>query len=293
MVGWMLGSMKNNERVWRYRMSNGRSKTKSKEISPEEPTLFTPERRKEIVGMLEKEQRVTVPELSQHFAVSEVTIRKDLAWLEAQGLVRRTHGGAILTAAGSPPSEMSLDVRERLQFEEKARIGQAAASYVQDGETIALDASTTALAMVPFLSSKRDLTVVTNGVRTGLELLQAPTLSVLLLGGMLRRESYSVVGMWGKSVLQQVNISKAFVGARGLTLRAGLTDVNAEEVELKRAMVEAAKEVIAVLDSSKWDQVTLATFCPLQRLTRIITDKGAPAQMVKQVRELGIEVLLV
>ncbi len=274
-------------------MSNGRSKTKSKQTSPEEPTLFTPERRKEIVGMLEKEQRVTVPELSQHFAVSEVTIRKDLAWLEAQGLVQRTHGGAILTAAGSPPSEMSLDVRERLQFEEKARIGQAAASYVQDGETIALDASTTALAMVPFLSSKRDLTVVTNGVRTALELLQAPTLSVLLLGGMLRQESYSVVGTWSRSVLEQIHISKAFVGARGLTLRTGLTDVHAEEVELKRAIVEAANEVIAVLDATKWNQVTLATFCPLERLKLIITDKEAPAQMVKQARKLGVEVLLV
>jgi DeoR/GlpR family transcriptional regulator of sugar metabolism len=274
-------------------MSNSRSKTKSNETIAKEPALFTPERRKEIVRMLEVEQRVTVPELSQHFAVSEVTIRKDLAWLEAQGLVRRTHGGAILTAAGSPPSEMSFDLRERLQFEEKERIGQAAASYVQDGETIALDASTTALAMAPFLRSKHDLTVVTNSVRTGLELLQAPTLSVLLLGGMLRRESYSVVGTWGRSILQQVNISKAFVGARGLTLRAGLTDVHAEEVELKRAIVEAANEVIAVLDSTKWNQVTLATFCPLERLKLIITDTQAPAQMVKQVRKLGVEVLLV
>src|SRR5213080_2934637 len=135
-------------------MSNGRSKTNASKMSPDEPTLFTPERRQQIVRLLEEGQRVTVPALSQHFAVSEVTIRKDLAWLEAQGLVQRTHGGAILNAAGSPPSEMSLDVRERLQFEEKARIAQAAASYVQDGETIALDASTTALAMAPFLSSK-------------------------------------------------------------------------------------------------------------------------------------------
>src|SRR6266702_3304002 len=293
MVGWMLGSMKNNERVWRYRMSNGRSKTKSKQTSPEEPTLFTPERRKEIVGMLEKEQRVTVPELSQHFAVSEVTIRKDLAWLEEQGLALRTHGGAIATAAGAAASEMSFDVRERQQHTEKERIGEAAASYVQDGETIALDASTTALAMAPFLGSKRDLTVVTNGVRTGMELLGIPTLSVLLLGGMLRQESYSVVGTWGRSILEQINISKAFVGARGLTLRTGLTDVHAEEVELKRAIVEAANEVIAVLDSTKWNQVTLATFCPLERLKLIITDTQAPAQMVKQVRKLGVEVLLV
>src|SRR5947209_10563853 len=274
-------------------MSHGRSKTKSSKISPNEPLLFTPERRQQIMRMLEEEQRVTVPELSQHFAVSEVTIRKDLAWLETQGLALRTHGGAILNVAGSTPSEMSLDVRERQQHAEKDRIGEAAARYVQDGETIALDASTTALTMALFLRSKRDLTVVTNGVRTGLELLQAPTLSVLLLGGMLRQESYSVVGTWGRSVLQQINISKAFVGARGLTLRTGLTDVHAEEVELKRAIVQAANEVIAVLDASKWNQVTLASFCPLERLKLIITDKEAPAQLVKQVRKLGVEVLLV
>ncbi len=278
---------------YRYRMNNGRNKMKSAETFSEEPILFTPERRQQIVRMLEAEQRVTVPELSQHFAVSEVTIRKDLTWLEAQGQVVRTHGGAILTSADSTTNEIVFDKRERLQSEQKERIGEAAAKYVQDGETIALDASTTALAMAPFLSVKHELTVVTNGVRTGMELIQAPNISVLMLGGMLRQESFSLVGTWGRAVLQQVHISKAFVGARGLTLHEGLTDVNGEEVELKRAIVDAAKEVIAVVDRSKWDQVTLATFCPLERLTRIITDMQAPAHLVKQVRKLGIEVLLV
>ena len=275
-------------------MSNSRNKTKAIETSLEEPSLFTPERRQQIVRMLEEEQRVTVPELSQHFAVSEVTIRKDLTWLEAQGQVVRTHGGAILASADSSTTgEIDFGKREHLQTEQKQRIGEAAASYVQNGETIALDASTTALAMAPFLKSKRELTVVTNGVRTGMELIQIPTISVLMLGGMLRQESFSLVGTWGRAVLQQVHISKAFVGARGLTAGEGLTDVNGEEVELKRAIVHAAKEVIAVIDASKWDQVTLATFCPLERLTRIITDTQAPAHLVKQVRKLGIEVLLV
>ena len=274
-------------------MSNGQSKTKAGETSSDEPILFTSERRNQIVRMLQEEQRVMVPELSLRFAVSEVTIRKDLALLEAQGLALRTHGGAIATGAGLSPSEMSFDVRERQHHAEKERIGEVAASYVQDGETIALDASTTALAMVPFLAARHDLTVVTNGVRVGMELLQIPSLSVLLLGGMLRRESYSTVGTWGRSILEQVHVSKAFVGARGLTLSAGLTDVNAEEVELKHVMVETAKEVIAIIDSSKWDQVALATFCPLERLTRIITDSQAPIQLVKLVRKLGVEVLLV
>jgi DeoR/GlpR family transcriptional regulator of sugar metabolism len=274
-------------------MSSGRSRTKIGETLSDEPILFTSERRQQIISLLAVEQRVMVPELSQQFAVSEVTIRKDLAWLETQGLVRRTHGGAILNTTSSTPSEMSIDVREQMQHTEKERIGEAAARYVQDGETIALDASTTALAMVPFLAAKRDLTVATNGMRTAMELSHLPSLSVLVLGGMLRRETHSLVGKWGSPVLEQINISKAFVGARGLTLRTGLTDVNAEEVELKRAMVGAALEVIAVLDSTKWDLITLTTFCPLERLKLIITDTQAPAHMVKLVRKLGVEVLLV
>src|SRR2546423_3685781 len=103
-------------------MSNGRSKTNASKMSPDEPTLFTPERRQHIRRLLEEEQRVSVPELSQHFAVSEVTIRKDLAWLEAQGLALRTHGGAILNVAGSPPGGMRLDLREAQPPARKERI---------------------------------------------------------------------------------------------------------------------------------------------------------------------------
>src|SRR5437667_11150106 len=103
-------------------MSNERGKTNASKMSPDEPGLFTPERRQQIVRLLEEEQRVTVPTLSKHFAVSEVTIRKDLAWLEEQGLALRTHGGAIATAAGGGPGETSFDVRERQEHTGKGRI---------------------------------------------------------------------------------------------------------------------------------------------------------------------------
>ncbi|GCE02711.1 DeoR/GlpR family DNA-binding transcription regulator [Dictyobacter aurantiacus] len=251
-------------------------------------SLFTNERRQQIAHILGEQQRVTVPALSQLFSVSEVTIRKDLAWLEAHHFAVRTHGGAVLATSHS--LEMGFDTREKLQHNEKERIGAAAASYVLDGETIALDASTTALAMTQYLKAKRELTVVTNGLRIGMELINTPGISVLIPGGMLRHESFSLIGTWGKSVLQQVHISKAFVGARGFSPIEGLTDVNGEEVELKRAIVEAAKEVIAIVDHSKWGHLAFATFCPLERLKLIITDAKAPADMVEQVRSQGIEV---
>jgi DeoR/GlpR family transcriptional regulator of sugar metabolism len=252
------------------------------------PILFTHERRQQIAQILGEQQRVTVPELSQLFSVSEVTIRKDLAWLEAHKLAVRTHGGAILATPTS--AEMGFDVRERLQQGEKERIGAAATSYIQNGETIYIDASTTALAMTTFLKEKRELTVVTNGLRAGIELITNTSASVLIPGGMLRQESLSLVGTWGKSVLQQIHISKAFVGARGFTLREGLTDVNGEEIELKRSVIEIAKEVIAVIDHSKWNQVAFATFCPPERLKLIITDTKAPAHLIEQARSKGIEV---
>jgi DeoR/GlpR family transcriptional regulator of sugar metabolism len=253
------------------------------------PILFTHERRQHIIHLLEEQQRVTVPELSQLFSVSEVTIRKDLSWLEIQKLAVRTHGGAVL-ATPNGNSEMGFDLRERLQQNEKERIGALAASMVQDGETIAIDASTTALAMTQFLKNKRELTVVTNGLRTGMELAQIPGISVLIPGGMLRQESYSLVGSWSANILQRIHISKAFFGARGFTLTEGLTDVNSEEVELKRTIANTAKEVIAMIDHSKWNHVAFATFCPLERLSTIITDTQTPLDLLEQVRSKGITV---
>jgi DeoR/GlpR family transcriptional regulator of sugar metabolism len=253
--------------------------------------LFTQERRQQIAQLLEEQQRVTVPELSQAFAVSEVTIRKDLAWLESRKLAVRTHGGAV--RATNNTTEMGFDVREHLQHNEKDRIGAAAASYVQNGETIFLDASTTALSMARFLKSKRELTVVTNGLRIGMELTGTPGISVLMPGGMLRPESLSLVGTWGQAVFQQIHISKAFVGARGFTLTEGLTDVSGEEVNLKRSIVDIAKEVIAIIDYSKWNQLAFATFCPLERISLIITDTKVPLQAVDQVQNKNVKVWVV
>jgi DeoR/GlpR family transcriptional regulator of sugar metabolism len=256
-------------------------------------TLFTYERRQHIAQLLEKQQRVTVPELSQFFSVSEVTIRKDLAWLESQKIAVRTHGGAILATANAGMPEMGFDVRRSLYHHEKDLIGATAARYVQDGETIYLDASTTVLAMAPFLQSKRELTIVTNGLRIGQELVNSPGISVLIPGGMLRPESFSLVGTWGTSVLQQVHISKAFMGARGFTVEEGLTDVNKEEVELKRTVAQSAREVIALIDHSKWGQIALATFCQSQQINMVITDKKAPVAIVEQARDRKMEVVQV
>jgi len=253
--------------------------------------LFREERRQQIVRVAENQQRVTVDGLAKLFAVSPVTIRTDLAWLEQNGLITRTHGGAV--PALPQRVDLAFAAREQAQQNEKERIGAAAASLIQNGESIALDASTTALHLARNLRGTKEITVITNGIRVAEEIANYPGLTIMLLGGLIRPAAMSVVGNWSETLLNQINIGKAFVGAKGFSLAEGLTDVDGEEVKLKQALVAAAREVIAIIDHTKWRQVGLATFCPVDRIHRIITNRAAPKDLVQKARQRGIEVMLV
>ena len=249
-----------------------------------ESSQYPAERRLAITRVIDEQTRASVAELSQKLSVSEVTIRKDLALLEMEGSLLRTHGGAV--TAGRRRAELAFEVRARLHKTEKSLIGAEAAHLVEDGDSIALDASSTALQIARHLKARRELTVVTNGIRVATELAGQP-------GGAVRWEAFSLVGKWGSMMLRQLNIQKAFVGAVGFTLEEGLTDVNAEEAELKKAMVLSAKDVIGVFDHTKWNRVAMATFCPTDRLHIVISDDRAPAQAVAAARALGVDVRLV
>ena len=253
--------------------------------------LFTHERRQQIIAVLEEQQRATVPELSRLFNVSEVTIRKDLAWLANLKPIVRTHGGAILVSGST--SELGFDVRERLQHQEKTRIGMAAAKLVNDGDTIALDSSTSSFYLVRALGAYKELTVVTNNLRNAMELSGRTGISVMMPGGLVRWEAYSLVKSLEETIFQHVHIKRAFVGAKGFSVAEGLTDINQDEVLYKREMVAAAKEVVALIDHTKWDKVGLATFCKIESLKAIITDSATPRHLIEQVRELNIEVIVV
>lgn len=239
----------------------------------------------------DNQQRVTVAGLAELFAVSPVTIRTDLAWLERQGLLARTHGGAV--PAAPQRIDLAFAAREKVRSDEKERIGATAASAIEDGDSIALDASTTALSLARHLRGKREITVITNGIRVAEEIANYPGLTILLIGGQIRPSAMSVVGTWSETLLERINIRKAFVGAKGFTLTEGLSDVDGEEVKLKRALVTAAHEVIGLIDHTKWGQVGLATFCPVDKIQRIITDRGAPRDLVRKTRHRGIDVTVV
>ena len=254
--------------------------------------VFARERQQEIARIVDEDGRARVRELAGRFGVSAVTIRKDLLLLETERRVVRTHGGAIAPRGGRP--ELAFDIRERLQREEKSRMGAAAAARVGDGESIVLDASTSALYIARHLKDRvawHGLTVVTNSIRIASELAGHPGITVLMLGGRVRWEALSVVGPLGDGVFRRVNVQKAFLGAAAFTLEAGLSDAMEEEAQIKRAMVAAAREVYAVVDHTKWGRVASATFCRTDSLTGVFTDGDAPADMVATLREAGVEVV--
>lgn len=238
---------------------------------------------------MEEEGRVSVSELARRLGVSEVTIRKDLAALEAEQRLIRTHGGAI--AAERTQAELAFDIRERQQRAEKQAIGAAAAAMVVPAESIALDASTTALQVARRLRKIRELTVMTNGLNIAAELATEPRITVLVPGGRVRWEAFSLVGAYGDTLVSRINIQRAFLGAVGFTLDTGLTEVTEEEAAIKRAIVGSAREVVAVIDHTKWGRVGIATFATVDEIDLIITDTSAPIDMVEAARARGIDVM--
>ena len=254
--------------------------------------VFVQERQERIVRLVAEHGRARVADLAARFGVSQVTIRKDLLALESSGRVVRTHGGALSPIREEP--ERAFDVRERLQRDEKEAIGAAAAQLVHDGSSVALDASTTALYLARALKARdrwNQLTVITNGLRIASELAGHPGITVAMPGGWVRVEALSLVGGLGEGVFGRVNVQTAFVGAAGFTIRSGLADATEEEAQIKRAMIAAAGEVVAIVDHTKWGRTAFATFCATGGINRIITDGMAPADLVEQLEGQGIATL--
>src|SRR6059058_3942442 len=227
-----------------------------------------------VLHLLESRDSVHVSELAEAFAVSEVTVRSDLTSLAQQGLVARVRGGVRALQQGQ--SEVGFDLRLRLEVERKRAIARAAAAMIGEGEAVALDASTTAYYLALELRNKRELVVVTNGLLVATALADAPGITVLVTGGMLRLSAMSLVGDFGADVLRTTRINKGFFGARGLSLERGLMDLNPEEVRLKRELAAACERVIGLFDGTKWQRSALLSFVAADRVDAIVTDTGAP-----------------
>jgi DeoR/GlpR family transcriptional regulator of sugar metabolism len=249
------------------------------------------ERMRRVLELLETRDTVLVSELLEEFAVSEVTVRSDLSELARQGLVVRVRGGArALPAGNTRQDEAAFDLRLALQAAEKHAIAKAAAAMVGDGEAIALDCSTTSYHIALELKNKKELVVVTNGIPTAELLASVPGVSVILIGGVVRPASMSVVGDMATDVLRRTHINKGFFGVRGLSLERGLMDLNPEEVRFKRELAAACEHVVAVFDHTKWARLGLLSFLPAADVSAIVTDDRAPGAQVEAWRARDVSV---
>jgi DeoR family fructose operon transcriptional repressor len=250
--------------------------------------LFVEERRRAILDQLKQNGRVSVRTLSETMSVSAVTIRQDLRALEEEGLLERTYGGAVRRENPAVLLELSFHTRLKKRRRAKEALAAAAAALLQEDISVAMDASTTVFALVPYIKACPKLTVVTNCLTTAQNFLDSPHIQVLLPGGRLRRDSISIVG--NPNGLPDINLNVGFFGAHGLSLLSGVSDVDADEVSLKRAMVARCAAVVILVDGGKWGQIAPYTFARFEQVARIITTDDAPAEQVAQVRDAGTQV---
>ena len=248
------------------------------------------ERQAKILELIEEHGKVEVGDLSRSLGASEVTIRKDLKELHARGLLRRAHGGAV--RAETVSADPSLQIKAGLHAEEKRRIGAAAAALVADGESIILDSGTTTQQVARHLRDRRGLKVITNALNVAAALTGAGEVEVILLGGILRQNSGSLVGQFAEEMLRQFSVDKLFLAVDAVDLEFGLSTPNLDESHVNQAMVHAARETILVADSSKFGRRSLSRIVPLSEVTRVVTDRGLPESTRAGLRELGVELIL-
>ena len=246
------------------------------------------DRRRMITELVATRGSMRVAELGSILGVSEVTIRNDLELLAHEGLLVRDHGGAI--ARTHTALSVAFDQRARLNLEAKQRIGQAAASLVQPGDTIMLDAGSTLMEMAKRLPNLSPLTIITNSLNVAIQAGSLPDVHLVLAGGSLSPETISTVGPLAERDLGDLLADKLFLGTHAFELETGLSDVSIEVARVKRAMISAAKQVILLADSGKFPTRALARVAPLSEIDCLITDSEFPEEIAQQLAAQKIEV---
>lgn len=254
-------------------------------------TVLNEERRRAIVDFVNQNGRALVRDLANKYTSSEITIRRDLGLLHNRGLIYRTHGGALPIRVGTE-SDRDLTEREMQHPREKQRIAAAASKMVREGQSVVLDSGSTTTAVARALRDFQHLTVITNALNIASEL-SGTNIDVILTGGMLRANSYSLVGPIAEESLRRLQADILFLGVDGFDTQTGVSTPNLLEAQLNRLMVQIAARVIAVCDSSKFGRSSLSSIVPLSNIHGVITDKQIPRQDLRALKKAGIETILV
>jgi DeoR/GlpR family transcriptional regulator of sugar metabolism len=249
--------------------------------------LTTYERRQSLLELLHKQPGLRVPEIAQSLGISEGTVRNDLNALEDDGHLTRVHGGAVLNSAMQLPNVV-FGIRHQEHASEKNCMGLGASRLVNDGDSILLDASSSAYYLALNLKDRTQLRVVTNGIEVARLLAQNPSNTVILIGGVVNQDGSSVTGLLSEQIIAELHIQKAFVSCSGFSVERGMTEVHFEEAQLKRKAIESVQRVFALIDSSKLGHEDLTPFARPLQITHLFTDSGISEEWKVRLQKANI-----
>ena len=251
--------------------------------------MFAEERQREISVILHENGSVKVNELSEHFNVSEATIRRDLQEMESKKLLKKTHGGAVkIDVTNFEPSFMD---KKDERSEEKHCIAKYAAGMIKNGDTIILDSGTTTLELCKNIIAE-NITVITNSIDIAAELTSRSDVKLILTGGMLRPTTRAMVGYVCEKMLKNFRVDKVFLGANGVSLTSGVTTPDITEAQAKKAMISSSNKVILVADSSKLENICFSVICPITEVSTIITSGDISKEVSNDFIRQGIEFIV-
>jgi len=248
------------------------------------------ERRQKIMAMLNENKSVLVPELAKLFNVTEETIRRDLEKLEKEGLLKRTYGGAVLVENYNV--DIPFEFRNVTNIEGKKQIALSLIKYIEDGDTLVMDSSTSALQVAKLLKTKKKITVITNSEQIINELkVFEDTIKVISTGGTLRNKSLSLVGPIAEQTLRSLNANKAIISCKGFDIEKGFTESNELEAQVKKLMIEIADKVYMIADHTKMNKTALVNIATLDDVDFIFTDKILPPSQENAIKEKNVEIV--
>jgi DeoR/GlpR family transcriptional regulator of sugar metabolism len=240
--------------------------------------------------MLNENKSVLVPELAKLFNVTEETIRRDLEKLEKEGLLKRTYGGAVLVENYNV--DIPFEFRNVTNIEGKKQIALSLIKYIEDGDTLVMDSSTSALQVAKLLKTKKKITVITNSEQIINELkVFEDTIKVISTGGTLRNKSLSLVGPIAEQTLRSLNANKAIISCKGFDIEKGFTESNELEAQVKKLMIEIADKVYMIADHTKMNKTALVNIATLDDVDFIFTDKILPPSQENAIREKNVEIV--
>jgi DeoR family fructose operon transcriptional repressor len=250
--------------------------------------MLAEERRNQIINILESKGNVQVSDLSDFFAVTDETIRRDLDILKDKNLLKRTHGGAM---ALPNKQEISYDIRKNKNIQEKQQIAKKAAALVKPGDTIFLDISSTAMFLAKELFKMKDITIITNSAYIVFNFIDNKDVTLISTGGTLKPNSYSFVGPLAKEAVNKYFVDKFFSSCKGFSLKYGATESNDLENEVKKNMLQRSNRLFLLVDYTKINEIGLAQFASLEEIDTIIFDDKIDSSFINLLKNSGKNIM--